>query len=398
MPSNVIAPGAEGYYRDLMQTSASPAVRKAAENMLRQSGLLTGPTPASVVSNQPFFPPGPQRNTPTPTPAGLVPSPTVGTVGTGPLGYNITPAPTGGSNTAEGLVPGPIGVPPNRYQGITNIYPTAGPAGQKAFDVISSELAGELGPETEAALWDTANRWGVAAGMPATNIPGGAPNLWRNKFMGNVAGAIEALKRQGLTDYNSLVTALSPLVDDPALVAEIANRNADRAAAPNPAMARQLLQDLFGQGQGQGFGNTMGLRYNYPQAGFGNWGVSTPSAATPAPANAGFPFNPPTAPRTGGTTGNLNWWLSPDQTEDIGLYGFGATPAGTVYNPVAGTSEWNPVGDPFGLGGLYGLGMTPDTSFNARTNQSVYNPLPDEFGLNDAALDEQYWAELMGFP
>ena len=123
-----------------------------------------------------------------------------------------------------GTVPGPIGKPPSLYQGAQSIYPGLAGLTDTAGRNIAHELAGDFSPETENALWDTANRFGVASGMPGAG-------LWSNRFMGNVAGAKEKLQQQGGADYSRFLGDLAKTTDDPNLLASIAARNATMAAA-----------------------------------------------------------------------------------------------------------------------------------------------------------------------
>lgn len=151
--------------------------------------------------------------------------------------YNISPSPTTGQG-AFGAVPGQVGIPPNVYQQLASVYP--GLAGETATtsDLINSQLAGEFSPQTENALWDTANRFGVAAGMPGAGI-------WGNKFMGNVAGAKEALQQKGLENFQNVQKTLGGMMTDPNLAAQIALRNATMKAAPDPTQAGLLQLQQF---------------------------------------------------------------------------------------------------------------------------------------------------------
>ena len=151
--------------------------------------------------------------------------------------FTLNPAPTAGVGP-YGQVPGPIGKPPSLYQGAQTIYPGLTNLTTAAGGNIASELAGEFSPQTENALWDTANRFGVASGMPGAG-------LWSNRFMGNVAGAKEKLQQQGQQDYGAFLGNLAKTTDDPALLAAIAAANASKAAAPNPEEAAKALAAAY---------------------------------------------------------------------------------------------------------------------------------------------------------
>lgn len=184
-------------------------------------------------------------------------------------GYNLNPKPTQGTN-AYGQVPGQIGKPPSLYEGVSSIYPGLGTTVANASNLISSQLAGEFSPETEAALWDTANKYGVASGMPGSK-------LWGNKFMGNVAGYKESLQNQGLQNYGNIMQTLSGMVDNPALLAEIASNNAALAAAPDPQAAAKLAQSLAAAGVSDAMKYGIAPQPNIPQGGYSSPQVNYPS-------------------------------------------------------------------------------------------------------------------------
>lgn len=149
--------------------------------------------------------------------------------------YSSDPGTQSGSG-AYGSVPGKIGIPENTYQGVTSIYPGLTGTTGNVSNLISSQLAGEFTPETESALWDTANKYGVASGMPGAG-------LWSNKFMGNVAGAKEALQQQGVSNYNNTLSALSKLVTQPETALSVAEYNALMSSAANPTKAAEQLKE-----------------------------------------------------------------------------------------------------------------------------------------------------------
>src|SRR5678816_1266387 len=164
--------------------------------------------------------------------------------------FTLTPQTQPGVG-AYGTVPGPIAKPPSLYEGAQSIYPGLAGLTDSAGRNIASELRGEFSPETEAALWDTANRYGVASGMPGAG-------LWSNRFMGNVAGAKEKLQQQGGADYSRFLGDLAKTTDDPNLLAAIAARNATMAAAPNPEQAALALAEAYRRAQLDAAGRARG--------------------------------------------------------------------------------------------------------------------------------------------
>lgn len=144
-------------------------------------------------------------------------------------GYNLLPQPTSGRG-AFGLVPGTIGVPPNRYEGVQSIYPNISGLTGGAGNIIQSEMAGELSPETINTIQDEAARFGLASGLPLSGLSG-------NRGLRSLGLSVEGRQRQGLQDYGSFLGTLAPLTTDPNLAASIAQSNAILNASPNPAMA-----------------------------------------------------------------------------------------------------------------------------------------------------------------
>lgn len=209
--------------------------------------------------------------------------------------FDINPQPQAGQGP-YGAVPGPIAYPTTPYQEASRIYPGFAGLTSGAGDVIASEIRGDFSPQTEAALWDIANRYGVASGMGGPAQSG----LWSNRFMGNVAGAIEARQRQGVQDYNAMLANLSRMGVDPALAAEIAARNATMAAAPNPAEAAAALEAAYRNaaraGSRAGYSPAQGTGFYQPPY------APTPTARGPAAGTMSSAFTPPPATR-GGTMG-----------------------------------------------------------------------------------------------
>ena len=143
--------------------------------------------------------------------------------------YNTNPSPRTGQG-AYGLVPGAIGIPPTTYSQVGDIYPNqAAQTGQLSSN-IGNELAGQLSPETIAALQQHAAQFGVQSGMPGSQFSG-------NQGLAQLGLNTEALQQQGQKDYLSASQELGGMQTPQSLAAEIASSNATLGAAPDPAQA-----------------------------------------------------------------------------------------------------------------------------------------------------------------
>jgi len=353
-------------------------------------------------TTSPFFAyPDPNEPTPlstfmahlNPTPKPIAPG--IGAGGAGGGGpFTLNPATQPGVGP-YGTVPGPIGKPPSLYQGAQTIYPGLAGLTDTAGRNIAHELAGDFSPETENALWDTANRFGVASGMPGAG-------LWSNRFMGNVAGAKEKLQQQGGADYSRFLGDLAKTTDDPNLLASIAARNATMAAAPNPEAAALALAEAYRRAQldaasrarGPGGGTVNPYFNTSPGAG------TVPRAATP-PASLGPQSFNPAAYRNSltGSPFTPNTWLDDisnpmlDQPSNVfdqpgQNYNPYGQPENTFYNPQTDTSNYEPLGDPWGLYGGGGADQ-PWGNLDQVATGNNYDP-------NSDMSDEDWWSYLVG--
>jgi len=132
-------------------------------------------------------------------------------------------------------------------------------------------MAGAFSPQDEKAMWDVANSFGVASGMPTTT----GSKLWTNKYFGNRLGAMQNRQAQGTADYGKFLSTLGSTVTDPALAASIASANAVNNAAPDPQLAtrEQLLQYYQAMRNAQNYANPgggTGMYYN-PMAETQSW-------------------------------------------------------------------------------------------------------------------------------
>lgn len=166
------------------------------------------------------------------TGVGYTPSTDYGSPSTG---YNITPGPQAGQG-AYGAVPGAIGIPPDYWTQMQSIYPVT-PQAQQASRIIGSQMAGELSPEEIA----TYQRLGAQFGA---GITGGPTQFSGRQGLLSVGRKVSDVQQQGILNYEAMLKALSGTLTPQELAAQIANRNATMAAAPDPQQAaEQQMRD-----------------------------------------------------------------------------------------------------------------------------------------------------------
>jgi hypothetical protein len=255
------------------------------------------------------------------------------------------------SNTAYGTVPAQIGVPPSTYSQVGSIYPNLGGQVGQMSGNIGNELAGQLSPDTIAALQQHAAQFGTQLGMPGSQFAG-------NAGLRSLGLNVEATKRQGGQDLLAAQTSLAGTQTNPSLAAEIAGRNATMASAPNPQMAaEQQMSDWMTKfnaslGAGRGGGGGGG---GSPAGGTGTssspWGVSAPAFGVGGGGSG-------TDPMAGDISDpNSSWWDS-------------SPGGGTFYNPATDTSNYD-----YGLPQAYNTAGTPDqTSVDPNSGQYSYDP------------------------
>lgn len=246
---------------------------------------------------------------------------------------------------AFGAVPGPISVP-SPYRDLASVYPNLSGTNQAVSDVLSSKLAGEVSPNTLNALRTAAAQWGVGSGM------GPMSGLSTNSLFANIAGFSEKQQQEGLQDYTSLIPAVSQTQTvRPELQAEIAARNAEMAAAPDPAAAAQYALSLFDRYMNQQSGGTRPIAAGPSGISFGGggggsksaWDTDTSTGTWYNPTNP--PWSGPGAGRSldvggGGGVGGFGGGAS-----SVGGFGGGSyTPRASIY---AGPSGGEPVTAPY---------------------------------------------------
>ena len=195
---------------------------------------------------------------------GTVPS-TSGT-GTSSGAFSLNPTPTNGSGTTFGMVPGAIGAPDSIWEQ-TQAIPGMKTATAQNVGNINSELLGQLSPGTTEGLQDAAAARGQSLGQ------GGNTGLVNETLLKTLGLTKEQLEQAGGQNYNQFLSTSGSQQQNPALMSEIASRNAEMAAAPDPTLAAEEAISL-GQGSGGGFSSGKG------GGGGGSYRYSTPSGTS----------------------------------------------------------------------------------------------------------------------
>lgn len=223
------------------------------------------------------------------------------------------PAGGSGSGTAFGTVPSSIPVPPNVFSQLSGVVPGFSGNTTGTGSVIGSQLAGNVSPQTMNALKTGAAQFGVSSGMPGSGLE-------QNQLFGNIAGFSEGQQQKGVQNYLSEAGVLGPQMTNPNLAAEISARNADLAAAPDPAKAaaaalQQWIQKFnltrssggsYGSGPGSwDYGGTLGPSAGGTHTNWGGTGMNVPgygsgdgatypnlAPATATPPPGGWPGAP----------------------------------------------------------------------------------------------------------
>lgn len=220
---------------------------------------------------------------------------------TTPGGTNLAPPPQSGVPNPFGLVPGNIPAF-NPAGDLAAQYPNLSQTNEALSGDILNKLNGYLSPSTLNSIQrQFGGQGGIASGMPGSGL------TWNNVY-GNIIGAQENQRQQGIQDYVAAIPAVSQTQTvSPAIQAIVAEQNAVNQSAPNPQMAQTYAQQLFNQYLNQVRGPAGGR--GSPFSGFGG-DFGSPSGGSGA---LGFGF---------GTMGRSN--TSPAS--------YGGTPSGNIIN------------------------------------------------------------------
>lgn len=253
------------------------------------------------------------------------------------LPFNLNATPRTGQGPF-GLVPGAIGLPPV-YNDVAGVFPNlSGNLGALSQN-ISSDLAGELDPQTIAMLQNTAAQFGIGQGTPLSPFSG-AQGL---RQLGLTA---EAQRRQGAqTLLSALPTVAKSLTVSPETQLEVADRNATLGAAPDPEKAAREAQRLFDLYMAKLMGSRGG---GVTYSGGGGGG------GAPRNTNTSDFFNTPWAAFQPAAVGGTRPYVAPSG---------GATPWGNTF---ATPHDLSPQGPELGLWGEQGplLGGAGDIETN----------------------------------
>jgi len=180
-------------------------------------GGFFGGSPAGATVNNPLVP----------NPAGSNVNPLMDNPGGGTAAapvipgyqYNANPG-TQSGNGPFGAVPGQVATP-QPYQDLSSVFPNLPGANSDLSSNILTELQGGLSPGTLDAISQAQNQFGI--GGPVNTSP---MSLGTNDA---------ALENFGLQQYGGTIPTVSTTQTvDPQVEAQIAQFNAEQAAAPNP--------------------------------------------------------------------------------------------------------------------------------------------------------------------
>ena len=154
--------------------------------------------------------------------------------------YNVNPSPQGGTGP-YGAVPAPIDLPPSQYQQASTVLPGLPQLTAQAGGVVQSQLQGQLSPDVLNQIKNQSAVWGQNSGMPGSG-------LGNNLSLASLGLTSLGEQQSGLQNYQNLLTGLGSQLLNPSLESDIASRNANLAAAPDPAAAALTMQDLLNPG------------------------------------------------------------------------------------------------------------------------------------------------------
>lgn len=278
--------------------------------------------------------------------------------------YNFSPQPRAGSFTKEyGGVPGSIDAP-DPFADLAALYPNLSQTNDQVSRNIMASLRGELSPETLAGIQNDAAAYGVTSGMPGSDLS-------FRRGITQKAGTREALQQQGLQQFLASLAGISKTQAlDPAMQAEIADRNANYNAAPDPRANALQIQRTFDQNRG---GMNGGGGVTYSQSGRGGGGVGAPGLP---PGQNDF-WSGPTQGTGWEAPTYTGGWQSPLSGMDGFSFGNGGSQGGLNYYDPFAIQQGGEIdfGTPGGAGG--------DGAAGAPFGGNQYDPLA-EYGFGDS--------------
>ena len=238
-----------------------------------------------------------------------------------PWGQWASPTQIYGSKVGQLGMPDPFG----NLSGVDTQLPTQNAAAGQA---LTSELSGQLSPQTMNAIQNAAAAWGVNSGTP-----GGALQ-WDNALT-NLGMNTEQLQNMGISNYGKLIpTESATQTVSPQLQSEISYQNLLNTAAPDPAAAGEHNLYLYLDAL---------AKANQSQSGFSLGPISADWGSN------GFGFNTP----FGGYGTTYNTSVGGGGYAGQGMGGGGSSSGGNGMFGMSGTGGANP----FASGGGGGSGM-----------------------------------------
>lgn len=146
----------------------------------------------------------------------------------------------GYGGNAYGTKPAQIPLPDTLYKQTAGVAPllpqlTTGAAGN-----IQSELNGNLSSGTIDLLKNASAERSVASGMPGSDFG-------ENNYLKSLGLTSEGVSQKGIGDYLSFLTGVGSQQLSPETQVDVANRNANVAAAPDPAAAAAAQLSIYNQ-------------------------------------------------------------------------------------------------------------------------------------------------------
>jgi hypothetical protein len=146
-------------------------------------------------------------------------SPAIGTGSFSPAPYNANPSPQGGSGIF-GSVPGAVQMP-QPFQSLGSVYPNLPQTNTAMSGDILSNLTGQVSPATQTAIYDAGAKFGINEPINLSPLSLGETDT--------------SLENMGLKEFSGALPIVSQTQTvSPQVQAQVAQYNAEMAAAPNP--------------------------------------------------------------------------------------------------------------------------------------------------------------------
>lgn len=128
---------------------------------------------------------------------------------------------------------------PNPFEDLSKIYPNLSATNKAVSGDISSQLAGQLSPDTIQGILSGAATFGQTSGMPGSGLA-------RNIIPKDIGLTSQGLQQQGVQNYNQTIPTVSGTQTvSPSLQSDINTQNSVWQSAPDPWMAATHEQGVF---------------------------------------------------------------------------------------------------------------------------------------------------------